>query len=266
MSERSPLASYREAICDSELDPASRHVALVLAMYMKASDRTCFPSKLTLARRTGYSKRTVDRAIRQLEETGYLDVRHSRGNRKNHYQGVIPDGAARTPSTVQELHGKGASDDTRPCSSDTPTVQMTAPDGAGAAPESLLTRSESLSNAESTTTGKAGNHRTNKSINYASYTGCEYVRGSHASSYVRNPLGKDKPPPDWKYPPPGPREIDDELAMEEIEREIEAERRALARPDPRYGPGELEPLFAQPTSSEVLNDDDDDDDIDWPAA
>jgi hypothetical protein len=255
MSERSPLASYRETICDSALDPVSRHVALVLAMYMKGIDLTCFPSKVTLARRTGWSKRRVDRAIDRLEEAGYLAVRRSRGNRKNHYQGVIPHGATRTPLTMQDVHRDGASDDTRPCISDARTVHLTTPDGAPRTPESLLTRNESLSNAESTTTGKAGNQRTNKSINYWRYTGVRYTRGTHGTSHVRDPLGTDKPPFDWKYSPPEKWEVD--AALEE--REIERERWTPAEPDPRYGDGELEPLFSRSTPSNDpggTNDDD----------
>jgi hypothetical protein len=45
------------------------------------------------------------------------------------------------------------------------------------------------------------------------YTGCRWARGTHSSSWVRDPLGRDRPPADWPYPPPEPSEI--EAALEE---------------------------------------------------
>jgi len=39
-------------------------------------------------------------------------------------------------------------------------------------------------------------------------TGCRHVRGSHGFGYVRDPLGADRPPPDWPYDRPTDAEID----------------------------------------------------------
>ncbi len=34
------------------------------------------------------------------------------------------------------------------------------------------------------------------------YTGCRHTRGTHGSGYKHDPLGTDKPPPDWPYDKP----------------------------------------------------------------
>lgn len=45
------------------------------------------------------------------------------------------------------------------------------------------------------------------------YTGCRWVRGSHGSSYVYDPLGTTKPPPDWPHEKPTKAEIQVALAI-----------------------------------------------------
>lgn len=44
------------------------------------------------------------------------------------------------------------------------------------------------------------------------YTGCRAVRGSHGQSWVRDPLGTDKPPASWSHEPPSREEVQAALA------------------------------------------------------
>jgi hypothetical protein len=57
------------------------------------------------------------------------------------------------------------------------------------------------------------------------FTGCRSVRGSHGTSWVRDPLGVDKPPPDWPHPAPSSDEVKAALAK--------ANGRDLIREDPQ---------------------------------
>lgn len=63
------------------------------------------------------------------------------------------------------------------------------------------------------------------------YTGCRAVRGSHGASYVRDPLGVDKPPPDWPHERPLVEEVMAALngtgEPEVIVRELVADGRTL---------------------------------------
>jgi DNA-binding transcriptional MocR family regulator len=80
---------WHDQICKSELDPTARHVGLALCWFM---DRTgqCYPSRPTLAERTGYSVRTVERALKRLEQAGDLRVQRGGGRGKtNLYVGVL---------------------------------------------------------------------------------------------------------------------------------------------------------------------------------
>jgi len=48
--------------------------------------------------------------------------------------------------------------------------------------------------------------------NLSSYTGCRYVRGTHALTAVHDPLGTEPPPIDWPYPRPTRDEIAEALS------------------------------------------------------
>lgn len=48
----------------------------------------------------------------------------------------------------------------------------------------------------------------------ARYTGCRQVRGTHGTGHVYDPLGTDKPPPDWKHGYPSRDEVEAALAAQ----------------------------------------------------
>lgn len=44
------------------------------------------------------------------------------------------------------------------------------------------------------------------------YTGCRATRGTHGTGYKRDPLGTDKPPPDWPHDKPTREQIEEALS------------------------------------------------------
>lgn len=111
-----PLFSWRSAICDSDLSPTQRHVALTLSLHMNERGGSCFPSVGTLMSETGLAERTVREALKMLSETGWL-VKKERATgsgrqTSNEYQALVPggEGAGDAPTGVQEVQGEGLTD------------------------------------------------------------------------------------------------------------------------------------------------------------
>src|SRR3954451_12782786 len=88
---------WRVALRDSELDSTAKLVGLVLSTYMNGRG-DCWPKKLTIAERTGLSKRAVDGAIQRLEAGDFLRVepskKHPYHRRPNKYFAVVPKGCS----------------------------------------------------------------------------------------------------------------------------------------------------------------------------
>jgi hypothetical protein len=91
----SPVAHWRNALRDSDLDRTAKLVGFVLSTYMDGR-MAAWPAKTTLAHgaslgREGQKGNTaVDTAIDRLEARGLLVVDRKRGRRGFHYTGVIP--------------------------------------------------------------------------------------------------------------------------------------------------------------------------------
>src|SRR5262249_52952137 len=72
-------------------------VAFVISTYM-STDGYCRPSRATIARGSTLSSvRTVDTAISELEDAGFLDVDHSRGRTTSTYKATLPTAHPRAP-------------------------------------------------------------------------------------------------------------------------------------------------------------------------
>jgi DNA-binding transcriptional MocR family regulator len=120
------------AITGSSLDSTAKHVALQLAMFMNGKG-VCWPSKARLVDTTGYGDRTVDRAIRRLEQAGYLIVNRTRGRTTNRYRALNPVTQAGVNPVTQagvELSPTPSlttpnpvTDDIQPRHSDTPNLK-----------------------------------------------------------------------------------------------------------------------------------------------
>lgn len=67
-----PLFSWRGAICESDLPPDARLVALVLSLHANARCASAFPGAFTLQHDTGLSLRQVRYMLAELERRGWL--------------------------------------------------------------------------------------------------------------------------------------------------------------------------------------------------
>lgn len=91
----SPLFTWRSAVCESDLTPTVRHVALTLSLYMNERGGSAFPGATRLAHDTGLHEDTIRRSLAHLAEGGWL-VLVERGGRKgerrtaNAYVASIP--------------------------------------------------------------------------------------------------------------------------------------------------------------------------------
>jgi len=105
----SPLFTWRSAIASehgprdhsfadgrSIKGPTIRHVALTLSLHMNELGGSCFPAQETVAEQAGLSRMTVSRAVRALEELGWLVVRPGGGRgHPNVYSAAIPETVTR---------------------------------------------------------------------------------------------------------------------------------------------------------------------------
>jgi len=91
--------TYINAIAKSDLSPAQRFVAIMVANAMRTEEQVCWASQATLSESTGYSVSTIRRSLRQLQELGWLHGERSEGKTTRY--------TLRTPSTVtgDPLHG-----------------------------------------------------------------------------------------------------------------------------------------------------------------
>ena len=88
---RSVVASWRDAVRDSELDRTAKLVAFVLSTYMDGDGRA-YPSMATLAEGAslGLNRATTRAAVARLESARFLDLFRSRGRGSHHYAATFP--------------------------------------------------------------------------------------------------------------------------------------------------------------------------------
>lgn len=145
-AELKPLFTWRSRIADSGLPPTTRLVALTLSLHMNERGDSCFPSLETQSEETGLSKTTVVKALRELEQTGYIVrtvTNGGKGGRGNvtHYRAVHPPPQLFTERTVQPRNS--SSDAER-------TVHLTPKKGPASEQEDVSTEGV---RAEDDTTG-----------------------------------------------------------------------------------------------------------------
>jgi hypothetical protein len=112
-------ADLRSWLASTKVSGQARHVLMVLE-YAHANDGRAWPSVPTLAAETGWSERTVQRALRELEETGDIATMVSvsghatvyslwitRGDRESPVT-VSPKGVTDSPKGVTESHPEGS--------------------------------------------------------------------------------------------------------------------------------------------------------------
>ena len=103
-------------ILDTSLPPTETLLLLALADYADERGR-CWPSKETLSRRSRVSKRTVDKYIKRLSESGWLWIEEHGGRKSNCYtlntekiyqEGRVDPCRTCTPGVQPMLQGRGA--------------------------------------------------------------------------------------------------------------------------------------------------------------
>lgn len=94
MSGTSLPVAWRNAVRDGELSWRATLVALILSTYLNGQG-SAFPSRRLLAQgaKLGRGLRSVDKALRELEVAGYLEIERSRGRSSHRYQVTIPSTA-----------------------------------------------------------------------------------------------------------------------------------------------------------------------------
>jgi hypothetical protein len=91
------VVRWREAVRDSKLRTTVKAVAFVISTYM-STDGYCRPRRATIAQGSPLaSVRSVDTAIAELEEAGFLDVDHSKGRTTSTYKATLPTAHLRAP-------------------------------------------------------------------------------------------------------------------------------------------------------------------------
>lgn len=118
------------------LSPAEKLVALAYADHAGHDGEGIYPAVRTVARKTGYSRRTVQATTRRLVERGLLEEVGQGPGGTNEWRLVeAPGGGAESAPGVQELHGGGAG-------AARGGVQNLHGGGAGAAPKPSVNRKE----------------------------------------------------------------------------------------------------------------------------
>lgn len=91
---QTPLTVWQWAIRESRLSPLARHVALTMALRMDTVTLETTVGVDTIARESGWSERSVQKALRELRLNGYL-FRRFRGSgfeqTSNLWLGRLPD-------------------------------------------------------------------------------------------------------------------------------------------------------------------------------
>lgn len=93
----SPLFTWRAALRhDDRLNATARHVGLALSLYMNEAGDSAFPSIRRLADDCARGLSTIQRALNDLEDCGWLTVTRAPGlpggrGRTNDYRATIPE-------------------------------------------------------------------------------------------------------------------------------------------------------------------------------
>lgn len=90
-----PLFTWRSAVCESDLSPTTRHIAITLSLYMNERGGSAHPGATLLAHDTGLNVSTIREHLALLASKGWL-VLVERGGLKgekrvaNEYEARVP--------------------------------------------------------------------------------------------------------------------------------------------------------------------------------
>ena len=95
MNEIQGQFTWQAAIRQSPLSSNTKLVLLMLSLYMNHITTAAWPSMTTLASDTGLSKRSVQRALQEARDTGFLvkteRFTETKGQTSNLYSACIPE-------------------------------------------------------------------------------------------------------------------------------------------------------------------------------
>jgi DNA-binding transcriptional regulator YhcF (GntR family) len=99
VSRSKPLvAVWRDAVRDTparDLDATAKHVAMTLSTWMNGRGRS-YPGRRSIADGCSVSVKSVDRALKRLEDAGWVEVERTTGGkgRTNTYTATLPQTAS----------------------------------------------------------------------------------------------------------------------------------------------------------------------------
>lgn len=74
-SERAPFVIVSKKLAaDGEVKSSSKVVYMTLCSYMNTETNKCFPSRKAIRERARVSESTLSRALKELEELGYIEI------------------------------------------------------------------------------------------------------------------------------------------------------------------------------------------------
>lgn len=116
MHRASNKFSWERAICSSDLDGTTRHVAMTVGLHFSKAGDSCWPSLETLAREAGLDLSTIKRHLYILREAGWLIVYPGgspKGGKRtsNNYEAAIPARWAPTGRTEDRVQSAPGADD-----------------------------------------------------------------------------------------------------------------------------------------------------------
>jgi hypothetical protein len=140
------IDQYREAVWASDLPPTQRFVALALSRFMDLDTlASAYPGNAKLARLTGCSVRTVQRALRDLQDAGWIRCHKAgKGSWASLYAGVLGD-VRESTGVVTQRRVRGVTESPHP-STTTPRTEgaITAPLRRGSGAPSALDENDLL--------------------------------------------------------------------------------------------------------------------------
>lgn len=161
-----PPKIRRPLIGEADLTAPQKHVLRVIVEHLNFESGTAWPSQETIARFTGYTTRTVQRAINDLEALGVLTVDHSKGRLTSSYEvewewlealgrnrdTVSPQGNPRHRANGDTDDGNGDTDD----NGQRPTVTLATSNGDTVSPHLEKKREEEKKKNNDAATDVAG--------------------------------------------------------------------------------------------------------------
>lgn len=96
MKGSSRVWRWRHAVAQSSLHATTKHVLSTLSTWMNSNGGSCYPSVELVAKRSGFTKKTVCTHLKIAEAAGWIEIDkagfNGRAWRRNEYEARFPDG------------------------------------------------------------------------------------------------------------------------------------------------------------------------------